>query len=108
MRSRTAQTAQTAKAQTAKAQTAKAQTAKAETTRTAFDGRQAPAAVPERPRHRFAGAVWLAVVLVGAAGVGLTMVNVGGSTPRHTLVVASMPYWNINHGSTAEIGRAHV
>ena len=60
--------------------------------------------MPERPRHRFAGAVWLAVVLVGAVLVGLTMVNLGGSTPRHTLVVASMPYWNISHGTTAVLG----
>jgi spore germination protein len=65
--------------------------------------------VPKRPRHRFAGAVWLVVVLVGAAGVGLTMVNLQGSAPRHTLVVASMPYWNISHGTTVVLGhRADV
>jgi spore germination protein YaaH len=60
--------------------------------------------VPKRPRHSFAGAVWLVVVLVGAAGVGLTMVNLQGSAPRHTLVVASMPYWNISHGTTVVLG----
>jgi spore germination protein YaaH len=60
--------------------------------------------VPERPRHRVAGAVWLAVVLVGAVLVGLTMVNLRGGTPRHTLVVASMPYWNISHGTAAVLG----
>jgi spore germination protein YaaH len=60
--------------------------------------------VPERPRHSFAGAVWLAVVLIGAVLVGLTMLNLRGSTPRHTLVVASMPYWNISHGSTVVVG----
>lgn len=60
--------------------------------------------MPERPRHRVAGAVWLAVVLVGAVLVGLTMVNLRGGTPRHTLVVASMPYWNISHGTAAVLG----
>lgn len=60
--------------------------------------------MPKRPRHSVAGAVWLAVVLVGAVLVGLTMVNLRGSTPRHTLVVASMPYWNISHGTAAVLG----
>ena len=55
-------------------------------------------------RHSFAGAAWLAVVLAGAAGVGLAMVNLQGSAPRHTLVVASMPYWNISHGTTVVLG----
>ncbi len=32
------------------------------------------------------------------------MVNLRGSTPRHTLVVASMPYWNISHGTTVVLG----
>jgi spore germination protein YaaH len=32
------------------------------------------------------------------------MVNLRGSAPRHTLVVASMPYWNINHGTTVVLG----
>ncbi|HEX3389711.1 MAG TPA: glycosyl hydrolase family 18 protein [Streptosporangiaceae bacterium] len=32
------------------------------------------------------------------------MVNLGSSAPRHTLVVASMPYWNISHGTTAVLG----
>jgi spore germination protein YaaH len=60
--------------------------------------------VPERPRHSFTGAVWLAVVLAGAVLVGLTMVNFQGRAPRHTLVVASMPYWNISHGTTVVLG----
>ncbi len=75
----------------------------AETTKTAY-GRQAPATVPKKPRHTFAGAAWLAAVVIGAAGVGLTMVNLRGSAPRHTLVVASMPFWNISHGTTAVLG----
>jgi len=32
------------------------------------------------------------------------MVNLRGSPARHTLVVASMPYWNIGHGTTAVLG----
>jgi spore germination protein len=76
----------------------------AETTKTAYGGSQAPATVPRKSRHKFAGAAWLAAVLIGAAGVGLTMVNLRGSAPRHTLVVASMPYWNISHGTTAVLG----
>jgi spore germination protein len=91
-------------AQDAKAQTTKAQTAEAETTKTAYNGSRAPETVPKRPRHRFAGAAWLGVVLIGAVLVGLTMVNLRGSTPRHTLVVASMPYWNISHGTTVVLG----
>ena len=86
-----------------------AQTRKEEPTKAAYNGSGAPAAVRKRPRRRFAGAAWLAVVLIGAAGVGLTMVNLQGSAPRHTLVVASMPYWNISHASTAVLGhRADV
>jgi spore germination protein len=76
----------------------------AETTKTAYGGSQVPATVPRKSRHKFAGAAWLAAVLIGAAGVGLTMVNLRGSAPRHTLVVASMPYWNISHGTTAVLG----
>jgi spore germination protein YaaH len=63
--------------------------------------------VPKKSRHKFAGAAWLAAVLIGAAGVGLTMVNLRASTPRHTLVVASMPYWNISHGTTVVLGHRH-
>ena len=32
------------------------------------------------------------------------MVNLQGSAPRHTMVVASMPYWNISHGTTVVLG----
>jgi spore germination protein YaaH len=47
-------------------------------------------------------AVALAAVLGGAAMVGLTMrTGRGAGAPRHTLVVASMPYWNIRHGTGA-------
>jgi hypothetical protein len=82
----------------------------ARTTKTAHGGSQAPATGRKKPRHPFAGVAWLAVVLIGAAGVGLTMVNLRGSAARqtlaarHTLVVASMPYWNITHGTTVVLG----
>lgn len=55
-----------------------------------------------------AGAAWLGVVLLAAALVGLTMVTMAtlrGTPSRHTLVVASMPYWNIRHGT--EVVLAH-
>ena len=53
-------------------------------------------------RHAFAGAIWLAVVLAGALIAGLTVAALGaGRAPRHTLVVASVPYWNMQHGTQA-------
>jgi hypothetical protein len=79
----------------------------AQTAKPAHGGSQPPATVPRKPRRTFAGVAWLAAVLIGAAGVGLTMVNLRGSVPRHTLVVASMPYWNITHGTTAVLGHRH-
>ncbi len=81
-----------------------AQNTGAQTTTAASNGGRAPGTAPKRPRHRFAGAPWLVVVLAGAVLVGLTMVNLQGSAPRHTLVVASMPYWNISHGTTVVLG----
>jgi spore germination protein len=48
-----------------------------------------------------AGAAWLAVVLVGAVAVVLTTVSLRGGAARHTTVVASMPYWNFQHGTAA-------
>jgi spore germination protein len=62
---------------------------------------RAPATVPGRPRHPMAAAVWLAVVLAGAIAVVLTMFSLGGGPGRHTTVVASMPYWNFQHGTAA-------
>ena len=32
----------------------------------------------------------------------------GSSTPRHSLVVASMPYWNIDHDTSAVLGHEHA
>ena len=60
---------------------------------------RAPATVPGRPRHHLAGAVWLAVVLAGAAAVTATMFSLRSTPARHTTVVASMPYWNFQHGT---------
>ncbi|MGP8001521.1 MAG: glycosyl hydrolase family 18 protein [Streptosporangiaceae bacterium] len=71
-------------------------------TRTAYRNRSpAPALAPGRSRRHIAGAAWLAVVLAGAVAVGVTMFSLRGSAARHTLVVASMPYWNFQHGTTA-------
>jgi spore germination protein len=46
-----------------------------------------------------AGAAWLAVVLAGAVAVTATMFSLRSSPARHTTVVASMPYWNFQHGT---------
>ncbi len=81
-----------------------AQTTRADTAKAAFNGSRPSETAPKRPRHSFAGAAWLGVVLVGVVLVGLTMVNLQASAPRHTLVVASMPYWNISHGTTVVLG----
>ena len=69
------------------------------------DGR-APNTVPSRPRrarprHPLAGAAWLAVVLAGAIAVTAAMFSLRGGPARHTTVVASMPYWNFQHGTAA-------
>jgi spore germination protein YaaH len=77
-------------------------------TNMARSGHQAPATRAGRSRRTFAGAAWLAVALAGALLVGLTMFALQGSPPRHTLVVASMPYWNIGHGTEAVLGHRHV
>ncbi len=58
-----------------------------------------PATVPGRSRRSGAGAAWLAVALVGAVAVTVTMFSLRGAAARHTTVVASMPYWNFQHGT---------
>ena len=75
-------------------------------TKTALDGSQRalPGAGPGRPRRR-GGLAWLGAGLLAAALVGLTMVTFRGTPSRHTLVVASMPYWSIGHGT--EVVLAH-
>ncbi|MGC1287176.1 MAG: hypothetical protein WA895_30010, partial [Streptosporangiaceae bacterium] len=54
-------------------------------------------------RHPFAGAVWLAVVLAGAliAGLVVGVQRLSAPAPRPRVVVASVPYWNIQHGAAA-------
>lgn len=60
-------------------------------------------------RRLFAGAAWLAVVLAGAVLVALTLVITHSTAaPRHTLVVTSMPYWNIDHGTSAVLANRHA
>ncbi len=61
--------------------------------------RRGPAVVPGRPRRPMSGAAWLAVVLAGGAAVTATMFSLRSSPARHTTVVASMPYWNFQHGT---------
>ena len=50
---------------------------------------------PPRTRRLGAWVAWPALVVVAAALVAFTMVTHLGHVSRHTLVVASMPYWNI-------------
>jgi spore germination protein len=54
-------------------------------------------------RHPFAGAVWLAVVLAGAVVAGLVVgvQRLSAPAPPPRAVVASVPYWNIRHGTAA-------
>lgn len=66
--------------------------------------RRAPEGGGRRPRRRwlFAGAAWLAVVLVGAVLAGFTLVAGPTPAPRPTPeVVASVPYWNLSHATAA-------
>ncbi len=60
-------------------------------------------ASPPTPRHPFAGAVWLAVVLAGAliAGLVVGVQRLSAPAPRPEVVVASVPYWNIQHATAA-------
>jgi len=60
-------------------------------------------ASPPTPRHPFAGAVWLAVVLAGAliAGLVVGVQRLSAPAPPPRVVVASVPYWNIQHGTAA-------
>jgi spore germination protein len=67
-----------------------------------------PAAKAGRSRRTFGGTLWLALAVAGALLVGLTMFALQGSPPRHTVVVASMPYWNIGHGTEAVLSHRHA
>jgi spore germination protein YaaH len=56
-----------------------------------------------RSRRRAArpltGAAWLAVVLAGAVAAGLTLLPVPAPAPPSRAVVASLPFWDISHGT---------
>jgi spore germination protein YaaH len=58
--------------------------------------------------RRYSGIAWLAVVLAGAALAGLTLLPraAGGRAPAR-VVVASLPYWNIGHGSAVVLANRH-
>jgi spore germination protein len=60
-------------------------------------------ASPPTRRHPIAGAVWLAVVLAGAliAGLVVGVQRLSAPAPRPRVAVASVPYWNIQHGTAA-------
>jgi spore germination protein len=67
-------------------------------------------ASPPTRRHPFAGAVWLAVVLAGAVVAGLVagVQRLSAPAPRPRVVVASVPYWNIQHGTAAVLQNRHA
>jgi spore germination protein len=64
--------------------------------------RQATAGRPrDARRHPFTGAAWLVIVLAGAliAGLVVGVLRLSGSPPGPTVVAASVPYWNTQHGT---------
>lgn len=67
--------------------------------------RAVPAAGPARPPGRLARptrvGVVLGVVLGTAALAGAGLAALRAAPARHTLVVASLPYWNLRHGTAA-------
>jgi len=67
-------------------------------------------AVARRQRPPFAGAVWLAVVLAGAliAGLAVGVQRFSAPPPRPTVAVASVPYWNIQHGTETVLHNRHA
>jgi|HubBroStandDraft_5_1064220.scaffolds.fasta_scaffold01956_8 spore germination protein len=67
-------------------------------------------AVARRQRPPFAGAVWLAVVLAGAliAGLVVGVQRFSAPPPRPTVAVASVPYWNIQHGTETVLHNRHA
>ncbi|HTZ29819.1 MAG TPA: glycosyl hydrolase family 18 protein [Streptosporangiaceae bacterium] len=62
-----------------------------------------PGTPARAPRHPFAGAVWLFLVLAAAviAGLLLGVPRLSPPHPRPRVVVASVPYWNIQHATAA-------
>jgi len=65
---------------------------------TVRDTGTAPGTRSRRPGRRFAGLVWLMLVVAAALLVGLTLFP-SSSRPPSRVVVASLPYWNIGHGA---------
>jgi spore germination protein len=81
-----------------------AESSQRDTAGTSAPTRRHPFARASPPtRHLFAGAVWLAVVLAGAliAGLVIGVQRLSAPAPRPRVVVASVPYWNIQHGTAA-------
>jgi spore germination protein YaaH len=67
-----------------------------------------PPPPPRRGRRRRAtGWLWVIVLPVGVALAGLTVYAFSGSgpAPAAAVVVASVPYWNISHGTTAVLAQ---
>jgi spore germination protein len=63
---------------------------------------------PAKPRP-FTGAVWLLLVLAAVVLAGLLLrVPLSAPHPRPRVVVASVPYWNIPHATTAVLASRHA
>jgi spore germination protein len=79
--------------------------AQRDTAGTSAPARRHPFARPSgpAPRHPFAGSVWLAVVLAGAviAGLVVGVPRLSAPAPQPRVVVAAVPYWNIQHATAA-------
>ncbi|HEV3293216.1 MAG TPA: glycosyl hydrolase family 18 protein [Streptosporangiaceae bacterium] len=60
-----------------------------------------PAGRPDRRRLRwYVGAAWLSVAVAGAVLAGLSLYPRSAPAAPRRVVVASLPYWNIGHGTT--------
>ncbi len=66
-----------------------------------------PGTIPPRPRRALPRIVWPILALVAVALVALTLVARLSSPARHTLVVASMPYWNIQRDTAVVLAHRH-
>jgi spore germination protein len=72
--------------------------------------RDDPGTPARPPRHPVAGAAWLLLVLAAAviAGLLLGVPRLGAPQPRPRVVVASVPYWNIQHATAAVLANRHA
>jgi spore germination protein len=70
----------------------------------ARDGPDRPSRLGQLTRR----AAWPAVAVLAAVVVTLTLAAHLGQAARHTLVVASIPYWNIQHGTAVVLANRNA